>query len=250
MIRKLLLPLMLLTTAPAQAFDLNGGKLGVTETRFGDGEDDSKTAYDGQIELGFDETFALQLDTGIASYDAHGWDSRYMLLHGFFHVTPETSVGLFLGRETFEDKTFTLTGAEIDYQQGKWDLEAYVAKARTNGYTYDTFPADVSGTVFGARADYDITSNAQLGLRFDRSNIEYNPLKRVALTAEYRLPAGLALTGEIGKYGFDSRPSESFVSLGLEFKFGKNGDVTYHERNLSQLYMQVPRNGPPPPAPY
>ncbi|MDQ2067998.1 hypothetical protein Q9295_16610 [Xinfangfangia sp. CPCC 101601] len=226
--RAALLPLFLLAAAPAQAFELTGGSVGVGYSGYTSNllKNVDKTTLDGQLELSFGDLVSVQADLGFANFGFDDGEGHNIALHGIYHLGFDTSAGLYLGRDKVGDDSATLTGLEIAHKMGPVGLEGYVTYANDSNF---------NGLVGGAEASYGISDSLDLGVRWDRANIDNFDLTRLSLVGEYDLPSGLALTGEIGSAKFNGAGSEPFFGIGAKMNFGSNGGTTFRDRSLLDL---------------
>lgn len=226
--RAALLPLFLLAAAPAQAFDLTGGSVGIGYSGYTSNllKNVDKTTLDGQIELNFGGLVSVQADLGFANFGFNDGEGHNIALHGIYELGMDTYVGAYLGRDKIDGESATITGVEIAHAMGPVGLEGYLSYADDNSF---------NGLVGGAHATYDLSNSLDLGVRWDRANIDAFDLTRVSLTGEYEMPSGIALTGEVGSAKYNGSGSEPFFGIGAKMNFGTNGGTTFRDRSLLDL---------------
>ncbi|MDQ2067999.1 hypothetical protein Q9295_16615 [Xinfangfangia sp. CPCC 101601] len=229
--RATLLPLFLMAAAPAQAFEVTGGSIGLSHSTLTSDESNntSKNSITGQVELGFGGPVGVQIDAAKTNYNHYDQGSKHLMLHGFYRFASGTAVGAFIGRDETDYQSFDVKGLEFDHSFGQWSLEAYISQVSGDW---------MDGDVLGLRVDYSLNELAQIGLRYDDSSMHWSYLERIAITASYTLPHGIVVSGEFGTSEYEGQ-KDPFASLGVAYHFGKNGKTTFGSRNLSDIYPTV-----------
>ncbi|MGR3713373.1 MAG: hypothetical protein ACU0A6_09665 [Shimia sp.] len=220
----------LLFAAGSAAAEFNGGEVRLGYSQFFDeliGTSVSKTTLDGSFEYGFTEEFALQLDLGISEFGASNFSGDSYTLHGMYGIGDAVTLGAFFGRDSIDILSIKYAGAEIAYENGPIELEAFGMSDLEDGGTV---------RVFGLYADYDLndriafTANLVTGSFDSAANVD-----RYSVGMRYNVSNAVALTADVGSFrasSFGVSDSEPYFSLGAEFGFGKNGGTTFSKRSI------------------
>ena len=229
MIRAALTATLLLTTAPAAlAFEVTGGSVQLGYSTYTDNllKDLDKTSLQGSIEVAFGPNFVMQADLGFANYGVTDEDSTSIGLHSIYALGDATALGLYFNSDQMYDGSLSSMGLEMKHQAGIVGLEGYLGYADDNA---------IEGMVYGARADFDISGNTTVGLRYDGTDKDVLDLSRLSLTGEHTFANGFALTAELGSADVAGSGSEGFVGIGAKMAFGRNRGATFNDRSVLGL---------------
>lgn len=220
--------ILLLAAAPAQAFEITGGSVELGYSGFTGNllKKLDKTTLAGRIEVGFSPAFSMQADLGFMNFGFSDEEAHNIGLHGIYHASDITSLGMYLGQDRLDGDSLSIAGVEVGHQAGALGLEGYLTYAKDS--TED-------GIVFGARADWDFSDVAGIGLRYDSADLGGADVSRVALTGQYTLTSGLTLTGELGSAEIAGSGSEPFFGIGAKMTFGAERGATFADRSVLNL---------------
>jgi hypothetical protein len=219
----------ILAGLPAFAQEVTGGALAFSHSAFLDDTSLSKTGIDGQVEVGFGRHVAFQVDLGFNRLNFVDETTSNLTLHSIYHVTEETSLGLFVGADRVAGQSLDFVGFEVGQEAASFDIEAYVGYGEDSG---------ISGTIGGFSGRYAVSDSFGVGGAIEHGDIGGLNVTRLALQGDYAVAPQLALTAEIGTLhgsGFGGSGSEAFVGLGGKFTFGADGDATFGKRGLINL---------------
>lgn len=215
--------------APAvQAAEVTGASLGIDYSAFTDDSTGtvSKTALSGSLELGFDRNFGLQGDLSLGRFGLSDADTASVALHGLYHASENASLGAFFGRDEIEGKGYNFYGAEVGFEQGQFNGDAYVAAGEFSS---------IDGTLMGIGVGYDATEAFTLGASYDSLDVEGYDLSRAQLEAEYRIDR-FALTAQLGSAEIENAGSETYFGLGAKFSFGAKRGATFDQRGVLAVW--------------
>ncbi|WP_415184414.1 porin [Phaeovulum sp.] len=221
-----------LMSAPAFAFEFNGGSLGLGYSAFTD--DDivapdttlSKSMIDGSIEMGFTPMWAAQLDLAFADLDASNIDINNVTLHGIYHMDAATSFGAFIGRDDFDSDNLDLYGLEFRHDMQAISLEGYLGRSKDVGE---------SDVMFGLGGRYAVSDQFGLGLNYDRITSDGSDISTIALGADYAVMPNVLLSAKIGSADLPFTGSETYFGIGVEYTFGPKGGTTFGPRGLTYI---------------
>lgn len=230
--QKVILTLLVLAAAPTavQAFDLTGGevKLGYS-TLTGDG-DFAKTSLQGALEMGFTPRFGMQVDLGLNAFSGIGKTATTATLHGIYHLTEKTSLGLFYDQDHLSGENVGFYGFEAGQNAANFDGEAFVAVGEDGG---------ISTRLIGVSGRYTLSDTFGLGGSLQRANLEDGvAITRLGVKADMELGQAAGAFVELGTLsgGLDGASgSETFVGIGANFKFGAGHGVTFGKRGVFEL---------------
>lgn len=220
---------LLLATAPAaQAFEFTGGQVELSYSGYTDNllKKLDKTAITGSVEVGFSQAFSMQADLGFMNFGFNDDDGTNFGLHSIYHLSDTTSAGFYFGQDRIGGGSLGITGVEIGHQAGMVGLESYL--------TYAKDSAD-DGLIFGASAGLDLSDMAEIGVSFDRVDVDNSKASRLALTGAYTMANGFAITGELGSMEVKGAGSQPFFGIGGKMTFGAKRGATFGERSLLNL---------------
>ena len=220
--------ILLLAAAPAQAFEITGGSVELGYSGFTDNllKKVDKTTLAGQIEVGFSPAFSMQADLGFMNFGFSDEEAHNIGLHSIYHISDLTSLGMYFGQDRLDGGNLSITGVEVGHQAGALGLEGYLTYAKDSAE---------DGFVFGARADWDLSDIAGIGLRYDRADLDSGDVSRLTLTGQDTLASGLALTGELGSADIGAAGSEPFFGIGAKMTFGAQRGATFNDRSVLDL---------------
>lgn len=236
MLNKLLLTTALVATSGtaglAQGF--TGAELGIEFSNALDGEDLGGVSYYASGEYALAYGVSIALDGSVFDYDIGVSDLSNLTAHLIYGVNAATSVGLFYGQDNVGDEEITLLGAEVAYDFGIADVEAYLGSG-------DDSVDDV--TIYGVSANYGLTPDIALvanldgfsGNDFGSSAIEFGGI--------YTLPQGPQLGATVGRLSIDSGAAEesaTFFGIQARIAIGPNVGTTFGRRGI----FEVSKSGP------
>jgi hypothetical protein len=214
----------------ATAFEMTGATVGLSYGQLTDETDLDRVDLGGAVEFGFSQNFAVQADLGFAQFGASDLDLTSLALHGIWHASDVSSLGLFLGRDTAEigpdDASQSFLGIEVGYGEGGFDAEAFFAVADTDGG---------NGTAAGVTLDWGITPVIGLGLTVDRLSGDDIDLTALALRGSYDVTPQAELYAEVGTMDVDVgglSADSTFIGIGAEVNFGAARGATFDRRSL------------------
>ena len=219
----------LMCASAAQAFEVTGGSLTLGYSSFfgsSDATDVSKLSFGNSMEFALTPEIAIQGDFSYTKLDATGIDSSNFGLHGIYHLTPDTALGAYVGRDRVEGRNLNYFGVEVAHQFGMIGTEAFVSIGKDGG---------AEGTVIGLKGDYALNDAASIGARFDHINVSGADANKFAVTGEVAALPGLNLTGEIGRAKLEGFGSEPYLGLGVKVNFGEKRGTTFDNRSIIDL---------------
>lgn len=214
---------------PVFAQEVTGGSLALSRSGFLGDTRIAKTAIDGQIELGFGRSFSLQGDLGFSNLDAADQTGVTATVHAIYHVTDQTSLGLFYGADRIGGNTVDFTGFEVGQETAAFDLEAYVAYGEESG---------VSGNVAGASGRYAVNDSLGVGASIQHGDLDGLGITRIGLQGDVAVAPRFSVSAEIGSVSgsaVGTSNSETFIGLGGRITFGADRGATFGKRGLLNL---------------
>ncbi len=221
--------IVLLAAPAALAQQVTGGSLMLSHSAFVDSSDLSKTSLQGSVELGFSRQLGLQADLGLSRLNLADENATNAVLHGIYHLSETTSVGLFLGMDRLAGSSETFVGLEMGTAAGATGFEGYIGAAESNG---------VSGTIIGLSTRYGINEQVGVGLSLDHLSVDVLDATRYSLNADYAVTDNIVLFGEVGALRGEVMGltgSEGYVKLGGEVKFGAKRGTTFGQRSILNI---------------
>ncbi len=215
----------LCVTSAANAFEFVGGTIALDYSGLTDSDlnDINKTTLSGNVQVGFAREFSVQAGLSHSRMGLTNLDSTSIDVHGIFHLSENSSIGLFLGRDHFEGEGANFVGFEAGHKMGAFGGEVYVARAKED---------DISGNFLGIRGAYDVWEYGSIGARYDRVDVEGLDVSRLSLVGEFAPTPGFSVNAEIGSADFDFAGKEMFFGIGMEFSFGPNSGTTFRKRSM------------------
>ena len=209
----------------AQA-EFAGGRVGVSHSFLTSETDFAKSSIDGQIEWTFGSRFLIQTDLGYSGLHALDENALNMTNHLGMSFGDGSAVGLFYGWDKIEGSE-DFWGAEYARTLGAAQVEAYLGAVDEPGS---------NGTIAGIAARIPVADAFGMGVSVDHiSSHGVADATRFGIGADYMLGSATMLKGEIGRMSADDSAAsidETYLKLGVDFKFGPNGGTTFGTRSL------------------
>lgn len=213
----------------ALAFEMTGATLGLSYGQLTDESDLNRVDLGGSVGFGFSREIGMQADLGFARFGASDLDLTSIALHGIWHASDVSSLGLFIGRDSADaggaDASQSFLGIEVGYGAEGFAAEAHFAVADGD---------DGSGTAAGLVLDWGLTPVIGLGLTVDRLDTDGADLTALALRGRYDLTPQAGLYAEVGTVDASAggtSADSTFIGVGAEFDFGARG-ATFDRRSL------------------
>lgn len=221
---------ILATTTAAQAFEVAGSEARLGYSTLTGDTGFAKTNLQGAVELGFGSQFGAQADLGLYIFRDLGDTATSATLHGLYHVTDQTSLGMFYGQERLNGETANLTGFEVGQQSATFGGEAFIALGKQAGNTMQ---------LMGIAGRYAVSDKFGLGASLQRADLDNDvDVTRLGIKADMALGQNATAFVELGNLagGIDGASgSEGFVGIGADFKFGAKHGVTFGKRGLFEM---------------
>jgi hypothetical protein len=219
-----------LFASPVAAFEMTGGTVSLSYSQLTEDSSLDRTDLGGSVEFGFSRNISAQVDLGFTDFGASGLSLTSFALHGIWHASEASSVGLFLGRDDADldgaDASQDYIGVEVGYGSGAFGAEAHFAYADADGG---------SGTAAGLALDYAVSPTIGIGGTIDRLNVEGADLTTFALRGSYAFTPQTQVYAEVGNTSADAggvSEDSAFIGLGAEFSFGAARGATFDRRSL------------------
>lgn len=213
----------------AAAFEVTGATVGLSYGQLTDESDLDRLDLGGSVEVGFSREFGMQADLGLAEFGASGLQVTSVALHGIWHASEVSSLGLFIGRDEADigdaDASQSFLGIEVGYGAENFAAEAHFAVADGG---------DGNGTAAGLVMDWGLTPVIGLGLTVDRLDTDGADLTSFALRSSYDLTPQAELYAEVGTVDAEAggtSADSTFIGIGAEIDFGARG-ATFDRRSL------------------
>jgi hypothetical protein len=215
----------------SSAFEFTGGNVELSYSFLTEESDLNRVDLGGSVEFAFTRNIGMQADLGFTEFGASGLSLTSFGLHGIYHASESTSVGVFLGQERAEidgaSGNDSFLGVEVGYEVQAFDLEAYYAKA-------DTDLSD--GSVAGASGSYALGDAFSVGLALDRLDADDVSVTALTVRGDYAVTPATRLFAEVGNAAFDGDAAgtvdSAFVGLGATINFGAARGATFERRSL------------------
>lgn len=218
------LPLSAMPTAALAEFA--GGRVGVGHSFHLGATDEAKSSIDGQFEWAFGTNFRMQSDIGYSGLHALDDTALNLTNHLGWTLANGGTIGAFYGWDKISG-TEDFYGVEYAGAVGTADLDTYIAMIDEPGS---------NGTMAGIAARMPMNDALGLGASLDyMKSAGVVDATRLGVTADYMLGAATQLKGELGRVSADDAGgsvSETYLKLGVDFKFGANGGPTFGTRSL------------------
>ncbi|WP_432449848.1 porin [Aliiroseovarius marinus] len=258
--------LSVVTAPAAQALDV-GGELTIGYSSYKDHGDLGAKMLDASVELGFDSAFSVQMDLS-------GWRQNFVetdtlfgfdlideidqkvgsaALHLIYDLSPDTSVGGFIGREVgqitstlsvpelglsrtdSEELLFTYYGAEIAHDFGAVSVEVAASFVNEDFGT---------GHVIDLGASYAINDRFSVGVNYIHGRSELVDYEGETdawrIEARYRPTEALSIYGNLGHASIGTNfndgtsvvVNEPVYGFGLTYAFGASKGTTFGSRSM------------------
>ena len=225
--------------SPSIAFEFTGGEVSLDYSAYIDdiaGEDLNKTSLEGAVEFGFNRNFAMQVDLGFQNFgfiDESGYNPA---VHGIYHLTDDTSFGLFLGHDDISSIDADYFGLQAGYESAGFEVEAYWSTGDVSEASLGS--ADVN--IFGLAGAVDIAPNFQLTGGINRADFDGGiSASQFEVGVRYAASDNFILRASIGSAkedAFGTSVSENFFTIGGEITFGAERGATFGQRGLLRLF--------------
>ncbi|SDE83890.1 hypothetical protein [Limimaricola pyoseonensis] len=210
----------------AQAQQLAGGRLEIETAAFVEAAELGFTTYSGGLQFDVGAGFGAQIDLASYGFMGFGSDGTNATVHGLYDLGGAT-VGLFAGRDGYEEGDATIYGIEGETYFYGGEVEAYLA--RHDGEIGEITVAGLSGRMEVAPR---IAAHGELGFA---DSAREGHLLRAALGGGYAFDEGFDLWGEIGRVESDDDAfgeDETFISVGATIGFGLRSGTSFGNRSL------------------
>lgn len=177
------------------------------------------TTYGGGIEFAIIPSLSVAAHLG--SYGAA--DATNVTVHAIYGLMG-FDTGLFLSRDTVDDGTIDTVGIEGAFGFLGGSVEGYFGLV--DGLTTE-------GTMGGVAGRFEITDAFAATGSIGFADVDV-PANRIAIGAEYTIPAGPSLFGELGRINLDGT-DEAYLSVGARVAVGPNGRTTFSGRSLFEI---------------
>ena len=213
-----------------------GGELRLGHERFLDdvvvgGREEvlSRTALEGALELEFGYSGAgLQVDLGLDRAGLLDGTGINATVHGLYALPVDATVGVFLGRDGFDDVDSIHYGIEGFYEYDRFSGQGYVM-----GVT-----DDADGTVVGLRGDMLLSAQLSVGARIDYADLDGGAdAARYGLTAKYDVTPSTSVSAELGiaEASVQGIGSADEAYVGVQATVGFGTGATFDRRGLLDL---------------
>lgn len=214
----------------AQAVEVTGGSVGLSFSAFVDDTDVSRLGAEGSIELGWNRTWATQLDLAFNHFDSSNADTRSLGVHTIYHLNEMTSFGVFYTIEKGDGDTVDILGLEAGHEFGNWDVEGYIGKADSSGAG--------SANTFGITGRTQLQNGFGFGAGYESVDIDGIDIQRLSVTLDRDVSAQTNLFVEVGTARVSAgglSDSEPFIGVGGTYRFGAERGATFGQRNVSSI---------------
>lgn len=198
---------------------LSALELSIETLAWADDGQTGNTTYSGGIEFAITPNIGFAAD--LTSFGAV--DATNATLHGLYGFAG-FDVGLFAARDSVDLGDVDMIGLEGAMGVGPGSVEGYFALVE--GLGGDGTMAGVAGR-FGLPLGLAATGS----LGFVETDTSAN---RIAVGAEFSLPVGPVLFGEVGRITVDGDDS-SYLTVGARVAVGPNGRTTFGGRSLYEI---------------
>lgn len=221
--------------APAVAFELTAGSIGLEKGQF---VDDGVRGFDkaglkGSAEFQVAPQFSIQGDLGVYDLGRTDGSATSVALHGIYQHSPDTSFGAYVGLDNAkfdslgrqaEDVGFY--GVEIANNNGQLGTEVYVGGINDS---------QIKGTQLGLKGRYAVNESAGVSARFDTLRLTGPNASRLGVGGDIALGQTGTLYGEIGRAKMNSLGNENFVTIGAKVNFGHKASTTFSQRGILDM---------------
>ena len=210
----------------AASAEFAGGRVGVSHSFHLGDTSEAKSGLDGQFEWAFGSSFRMQTDIGYSGL--HALDDKALNLtnHLGFTLANGGTLGAFYGWDRISG-TEDFFGLEYAGDVGAARIDSYVAMIDEPGS---------NGRMAGIAARMQMNDAMGLGASIDYMKSDgVADATRFGLSADYMLGASSRVKGELGRVSADDAGGsvdETYLKLGVDFKFGANGGPSFGTRSL------------------
>ncbi len=215
---------------PAAAFEMTAATVGLSYGRLTEDSDLTRADLGGSVEFAIARDVAVQADLGFARFGASDLNLTSLAVHGIWHASEVSSLGLFVGRDAAkangDDASQNFVGIEVGYGGDGFGAQAHFAVADGDGG---------SGTAAGLRLDWGLTPVVGLGLTLDRLDTDGADLTAVALRGSYDVTPQAQVYAEVGTARAEAgglSEDSAFIGIGAELNFGTARGATFDRRSL------------------
>lgn len=215
-----LLPIVALLTAttPAFAQQFTGGELGVEYNQLSDSSSVDGTLYHGGVEVAFNRDFSFSLNLESQNFPG---DFNVATVHGIYHLSEETSVGLFYSAS---DEDFTNFGIEGGIEIWDGDIGGYIGQVDVDGETAVIFGLSSNnpiGANFSLFSDLDLVADSDIAVSTQEYGVEYNIPGGADIYAQYGIVEAFTAAGS---------GSTDYFGIGARIQFGAERGTTFETR--------------------
>ncbi|SDY49143.1 hypothetical protein SAMN05444004_101567 [Jannaschia faecimaris] len=222
-----------LLVSPAAAVELNGGDFNLEYSWFDQDIGDTTVdtfSFDGSVEVGFSHNLAAQLDLGRYKFGFINETGTNGALHAIYNLNESTALGAFYSVDEIFSESTDFYGIEAVYDTDQFELEAYIGRGEDAG---------VDGSVYGVLGAFSITESIDITGSAENASFDGDvDFSKYAIGMRFFATPKVAFTTSIGSFeanAFGLSGSETFFSVGAEFKFGQNEGATFGKRGLLTL---------------
>jgi hypothetical protein len=226
---------VLLTVLPAsaqQALTFTAGEISLARSAFTDATSFARTSLGGSIEMGFGGNLGVQADLNGLAYNFVDQTVTNTVLHGIYHLSPDTAAGMFIGSDRVSGSSAEFVGFEASHATERLEAEGYVLVRQSSGESY---------SLLGLSGRYGVTPALWLGLSLDTGDVQTVDGTRISLDADVRLAQNITLFSSFGQLDGDvlGTPGgrETYFEVGARISFGANSGTTFGRRSL---FNQLP----------
>ncbi|MBE0413847.1 hypothetical protein [Yoonia sp.] len=225
---------LLLAATGAMAQGFSGATVGIDYHEFSNFSDTNTTKFFGSAEFEIGNGFSVAADVSTRSFEGVSDDLTNIVVHGIYALSPETKLGVYVGRESDGAEDIDNYGIEIAYAAGLFNGEAYLgASDAPDGTDLRYFGlsggARISGG-FSVNAGYDSVTFDETLADITFSTLEFG--------GEFALSNGAALYAKAGNLKVETgglSDDEDYFSLGATVSFGPQGGTTFGPRGLFEI---------------
>ena len=211
------------TSGMAAAQGFSGAELSVETFAFSGDGDLGYTSYSAGAEYAITRDFGLSADLSFYGFSALDSDGQNLTLHGIYNLSDTTSLGVFVGQDSFDTSDATIYGIEGGTEFMGGTVEGYLAQV----------DGDDSATLLALSGDYAITQSIAATGGVGIVDMD-DTLTRAHLGAEYQMQGGPAFHAELGQIGL-SDTDETYLSIGATVAIGATRGTTFGRRSLLEI---------------
>lgn len=231
MLNKLLMSAALVAASSTVGFaqSFSGAELGIEYSDVTDVDDLGSISYYGSAEFELLYGFSAAVDFSLYNFEVNDDNLSNLTGHVSYQVNNVTDVGLFFGQDYTDDTSSSLFGAEVAYDFGVGDIQAYFGSAD------DPFSREV--TLYGAGVDYDFGRGFGFEANLDRFTGDGFSASAFEIGGYYEMPQGPVLGAAIGTFDQEAATdeSETYFALKASIAIGPNGGTTFGPRGIYEV---------------